>query len=256
MLDSKIVRKFIREHVDEEFHAKRRVKISSLKIDTITKRKNPYLFKAKGFLTSDELVSSLLDALLSSGEETSFGDFLEKIAIFTAEQALRGYKSGIKGIDLEFNKDKTRYLVTIKSGPYWANSGQKNTLKNNFKTASQILRTSGGLKTSQITCIEGCCYGNSETKIFKDNHYKLCGQDFWTFISDGNEKLYLEILEEVSFETEKNRILLNEIIQKKREELTLSFKEKYSENDNKILWDRLLIDNSGSRSNFSEYFSY
>ena len=65
MLDSKIVRKFIREHVDEEFHAKRRAKISSLKIDTITKRKNPYLFKAKGFLTSDELVSSLLDALLS-----------------------------------------------------------------------------------------------------------------------------------------------------------------------------------------------
>lgn len=256
MLDSKIVRQFIQEHVDHEFHAKRRAKISSLKIDTITKRKNPYLFKAKGFLTSDELVSSLLDALLSSGEETSFGDFLEKVAIFTAEQALQGYKSGIKGIDLEFTKDKTRYLVTIKSGPYWANSGQKAALKNNFKTASQILRTSGGLRNGHITCIEGCCYGNSETKILKDNHYKLCGQDFWTFISNGNKQLYLEILEEIGFETEKNKALLNELVEQKKIQLIQDFKKKYSDSDNKILWDKLLIDTSGSRSDFSEYFSF
>ena len=75
----------IKEYVAEnigEFHAARLKSLSELKLKEILLRKNPYLFKAKHVLTSEALVKQLLDAHLSSQEETIFGGFLEDLAIF------------------------------------------------------------------------------------------------------------------------------------------------------------------------------
>lgn len=58
-----------------------------------------------------------MDAHISSNEETVFGDWLEGLAIFINSKVYDGRKSGITGIDLEFDKDGIRYIVTIKSGP-------------------------------------------------------------------------------------------------------------------------------------------
>lgn len=41
------------------------------------KRKNPYLFKAKYVLTAEQIVKNIVDAHISSNEETIFGDWLE-----------------------------------------------------------------------------------------------------------------------------------------------------------------------------------
>ena len=41
------------------------------------KRKNPYLFKAKYVLTAEQIVKNIVDAHISSNEETIFSDWLE-----------------------------------------------------------------------------------------------------------------------------------------------------------------------------------
>jgi hypothetical protein len=43
----------------------------------VLKRKNPYLLKAKYILTAEQIVKNIIDAHISSNEETIFGDWLE-----------------------------------------------------------------------------------------------------------------------------------------------------------------------------------
>ncbi len=165
------------------FHSKRLQSLEELKLSKILTRKNPYLFKAKNILTAHDLVKTLLDAHLSSQEETIFGDFLESLAIFINEKVYGGKKSSAEGIDLEFDKNGIRYIITIKSGPNWGNSSQINKMEDNFRKAKRILRTSNS--KLQIIAVNGCCYGR-EDNTDKGNYLKYCGQKFWEFIS-GNE---------------------------------------------------------------------
>lgn len=80
--------------------------ISNLKLTNIFKHKNPYLFRAKNILNAGELIKTILDAHLSSAEETMFGEFLESLAIYICGMIYGGVKSSSPGIDLEFNKKK------------------------------------------------------------------------------------------------------------------------------------------------------
>jgi len=96
--------KYVEENIGT-FHQKRIDRLNELKLNTVLKKKNPYLFKAKHLLTSEKIVRSLTDAFISSNEETIFGDWLEGLAIFINNQVYGGWKSGINGIDLEFDKD-------------------------------------------------------------------------------------------------------------------------------------------------------
>jgi len=121
------------------FHASRLQSLRKLKIEQILKRKNPYLFKAKNILIAQELVKPLLDAHLSSQEETIFGDFLEGLAIFVSSKMYGGKKSSAEGIDLEFEKDSKRYIVAVKSGPNWGNSSQIRKMKEDFNRAKRIV---------------------------------------------------------------------------------------------------------------------
>ena len=99
------------QYVEENiisFHEKRLNKIETLKLKEVIQKKNPYLFKAKNIQTADEIVKGIVDAYLSSSEEAMFGDWLEGLAIFINSKVYGGIKSGIKGIDLEFDYDNIR----------------------------------------------------------------------------------------------------------------------------------------------------
>ncbi len=135
-------------------------------------RKNPYLFKAKNLLTAQDLIKTLLDATISSGEETIFGDFLEDLAIFINKKVYGGKKSAAEGIDLEFDKDNIRYIVSIKSGPNWGNSRQVSKMRDDFKRAKRVLRTSNS--KIQIIAVNGCCYGRNSS-VDQGDYYKYCG---------------------------------------------------------------------------------
>src|SRR5258706_9287504 len=173
------------------FHQKRIAGLNDLKLKKVLGKKNPYLFKAKYILTAQDIIKSLTDAFISSQEETIFGDWLEGLAIFINEKVYLGRKSGIPGIDLEFDKDGIRYIVTIKSGPNWGNSSQITKMVADFKTAKKTLRTSNS--QLNIMAVNGCCYGRDNNSD-KGDYFKYCGQKFWEFVS-GNENLYTEIIE-------------------------------------------------------------
>jgi len=183
------------------FHQKKIDSIKKLQLTTILKRKNPYLFKAKNILTSEALVKTILDAYLSSQEETIFGDFLEGLAIFINSKVYGGMKSSSEGIDLEFDKNNKRYIVSIKSGPNWGNSSQINKMKDNFKRAKTVLRQ--GNSQINVVAVNGCCYGRNN-KNDRGDYFKYCGQEFWEFIS-GDKELYTKIIKPLEYKAkEKN----------------------------------------------------
>lgn len=173
------------------FHEKRIQSLDGLKLKNVLKRKNPYLFKAKYVLTADQIVRGIVDAHISSNEETIFGDWLEGLALFINGNVYGGRKSGIKNIDLEFDNKKIRYIVTIKSGPSWGNSSQIAKMITDFKVAKKTLRTSNS--NLNVVAVNGCCYGKDNNPD-KGEYYKYCGQRFWEFIS-GNLNLYTDLIE-------------------------------------------------------------
>ncbi|HEY2722704.1 MAG TPA: PmeII family type II restriction endonuclease, partial [Chitinophagaceae bacterium] len=85
------------------FHQKRIFGLNDLRLKQVLGKKNPYLFRAKYILTAQDIIKSLTDAFISSQEETIFGDWLEGLAIFINSHVYGGRKSGISGIDLEFD---------------------------------------------------------------------------------------------------------------------------------------------------------
>ncbi len=176
------VRTYVKQNIGS-FHQGRLQSLKQLKLSTVLRRKNPYLFKAKNVMLSQELVRILLDAYLSSQEETIFGNLLEGLAIFINEKVYGGWKSSAQGVDLEFNKAGVRYMVAIKSGPNWGNSSQIRKMKDDFRKAKQTIRSSHD--SLNVVAVNGCCYGRN-TKPDKGDYYKYCGQKFWDFIS-GNK---------------------------------------------------------------------
>jgi hypothetical protein len=226
-----------------DFHKRRLESLGSLKLNKILRRKNPYLFKAKNVLTAHELVKNLLDAHLSSQEEGIFGEFLEGLAVFVCKMVYGGRKSPAEGIDLEFEKEGIIYIISIKSGPNWGNSGQIKRMADNFKKAQKILRTSSGSRT-QVIAINGCPYGR-DVRPDKGDYLKLCGQDFWMLIS-GNENLYVEIIEPLGYHAkERNEEFLKEYA-RILNVFTQEFTNAYCM-DGIIDWERLLKFNSGNK---------
>lgn len=102
----KKINKYVSEHIPE-FHKNRISKLATLKLDTLIKKKNPYLYRAKDLNTPESIVRSLASAFMSSAEETMFGDWLEGLAIFVAHESYGGYKSNAEGIDMEWTKRYT-----------------------------------------------------------------------------------------------------------------------------------------------------
>ena len=221
------------------FHQKRIQSLDSLKLSKVLKRKNPYLFKAKHSLTAEQIIRGIVDAHISSSEEGIFGDWLEGLAIFINTKVYSGYKSGITGIDLEFDNENVRYIITIKSGPHWGNSSQIAKMVADFKTAKKALRTSNS--RLNIVAVNGCCYGK-DNRPDKGEYFKYCGQRFWHFIS-GEENLYTDIIEPLGHKAkEKNEQFLesySQILNK----FTFEFGEKFC-TDGKINWEKLVQFNS------------
>lgn len=237
------VRQYVEQNIGT-FHTGRLDSLRQLKLNDILERKNPYLFKAKNILFAQDLVRILLDAHLSSQEETLFGNFLEGLAIYVNEKVYGGWKSSAKGIDLEFNNEGRRFLVAIKSGPNWGNSSQIEKMKDNFKKAQQIVRA--GNPKLIIVVVNGCCYGK-DSKSDKGDYYKYCGQKFWQFIS-GNPDLYLKIIKPLGYSAKQKNEQFQEEYAQLVNKFTIEFSQDFITNG-EINWDTLVRFNSADSKN-------
>lgn len=240
-LNLRDVVKYVEENIDT-FHQKRIAGLKDLKLKKVLSKKNPYLFKAKYVLTAQDIIKSLTDAFISSQEETIFGDWLEGLAIFVNEKVYKGRKSGIIGIDLEFDKDNTRYIVTIKSGPNWGNSSQIAKLVADFKTAKKTLRTSNS--QMNIVAVNGCCYGR-ENQTDRGDYFKYCGQKFWEFMS-GETDFYTKIIEPLGHQAKERNDDFMQSYAQMINKFTKEFADTFCKNDGSIDWDKLVRFNSAT----------
>jgi hypothetical protein len=163
---------YLAEHVITPFYESRLNNLKQLTLHAILKRKNPYLFKAKNIELAGELVRSVVDAYLSSQEETIFGNLLEGFAIFVSQTLHGGFKSALKSVDLEFEHDGAYYIVGIKSGTSWGNSDQVNKMRDNSNWrerfyVSEASRMRSSPSTDAFTARIAC--RSSRTKILRSN---------------------------------------------------------------------------------------
>ena len=241
-LNPKDVLQYVEQNIGI-FHQKRIQSLDSLKLSDVLKRKNPYLYKAKNVLTLGEIIKGIVDAHISSSEEGIFGDWLEGLAIFINGKVYDGMKSGTKGIDLEFELDAVRYIVSIKSGPNWGNSSQIKKMIADFKSAKITLRTSNS--KLNIVAVNGCCYGR-DNKPDKGDYFKYCGQRFWEFIS-GDNNLYTNIIEPLGH----NAKVRNEEFEKSYAQMinkfTKEFSNQFCDDNGNIDWEKLVQFNSAAQ---------
>jgi hypothetical protein len=247
---------YLAERVINPFYTSRLKKLQSLKLSTVLKKKNPYLFKAKNLERSQDLIESIVDAYLSSQEETMFGNLLEGFAVYVSHTLCAGFKpEKMPGVDLQFERDGKLYIVGIKSGTSWGNADQINAMKNNFKIAKEKFREAG--VTKEIVAVNGCIYGRDSHPL-KDKlvvrvkgrppevrdeeqdkvYYKYAGQDFWHFIS-GDDDLYREIIKPIDEEARQKDEVFQRAYNAKVNEMTTDFNNNFLTN-NLIDWGRLV----------------
>ncbi len=218
------------------FHSKRLEALKKLRLEKLLRRKNPYLFKSKNLTVASDLIRSLLTAHLSSQEETLFGEFLEGLAIYVAEIVHGGQKSAATGIDLEFTAEDVRYIVSIKSGPNWGNSSQISKMRDNFATATRLIRQ--GNRTANVIAVNGCCYGRNASPD-KAGFFKYCGQEFWELIS-GDTEFYQRIIEPLGHEAkQRNRDFASQygaVVN----QMTQKFIDGFCAEDGAIDWPKLV----------------
>ena len=221
---------------------KRITALEALSLSELLKQQNPYLLSLKPAQTITDIVKGLVDAHISSNEETVFGDWLEGLAIFINGKVYCGWKSGIPGVDLEFDNDGKRFIVNIKSGPNWGNSSQIAKMKSDFKTAAKTLRTSNS--EIQVVAINGCCYGKSSTPDQGD-YFKYCGQTFWEFISlDPN--LYSDLIDPLGHTAKERNDEFCRSYAQMINKVSQQFGAEYCEPNGAINWKKLVEFNSSA----------
>ena len=237
--------KAVEEHVNKnivDFHDRRLKSLEDLTLSKLLK-KNPYLFRAKNVMTAAELISGFLDAFLSSSEEKLFGDFLEDLAVFVAQQTSGGHKSTAPGVDLEFFNKSIHYVVSVKSGPNWGNSSQQSKLEQDLRNAVRRVRQSRqGLNVQPVL---GICYGKVRTTHSSRGYMKVVGQNFWYLISE-NKNLYTDIIEPIGHQAKEHNERFISERSKLSNRMTKAFIEDYCDDSGAIDWLRLVRSTSGN----------
>ena len=98
-----------------------------------------------------------------------------------------------------------------------------------------------------VIAINGCCYG-IERSPDKGDYLKLCGQDFWQFIS-GSEDLYIDIIEPLGHQAKERNELFREEYAGVVNKFTREFVEIFCDANGYILWNKIIQFNSSSKHN-------
>jgi len=170
-----------------DFYERRIDKLKKLKLRQVLKRKNPYLFKALGTEQAAEIVKKILEAYISSSDETIFGDaYFDQIARnLPSIQVSDG-----KGIDLIVHEEKVIHAYALKSGPNPFNSSAKAKQNTEFtELKARLMKLQ-----KQFDPVLAYAYGRkNKPSSGKYIYRESSGQAFWKEIT-GDENFYLKLI--------------------------------------------------------------
>jgi len=221
-----------------EFYTSLTKTLDKIDVDKILKRKNPYLYRAKGINNAGQIVGGILSAYITSSEETVFGNcFFEPIATVVSG----GQKAVTEGVDITVDKNNTIYSIAVKSGTSVFNSDSRKRQEQNFQSAQKRAQQAH----KAYIPVVGYGYGKKRIMTGKEKFYlELAGKDFWEWLT-GDAEFYTKIINymgtrpddyvkefEVAYSRAENRMIRD-------------FTLKYCKEDGSIDWNRLLEFNSG-----------
>ena len=217
-------------------------KTNKLDIKKIMKRKNPYLYRAKALQNANDIVSSVLDAFVTSSEETIFGNcFFEPLAI----AASGGSKALAEGVDIMIEKkeENTIYAVAVKSGTSVFNADSKKRQEQNFAAAAKLAKQA----KARYEAIIGYGYGKKRMsgKGVPKMYQELAGQDFWSELT-GEDDFYLKIIQFMGELPEQYLEDYQKSYNNAMNRLLKQFTTEFCKDTGEIDWDKLVKFNSGN----------
>lgn len=218
-------------------------KTNNLDIKKIMKRKNPYLYRAKAMQNASEIVSSVLDAFVTSSEETIFGNcFFEPLAL----AASGGSKALAEGVDIMIEKkeENTIYAVAVKSGTSVFNADSKKRQEQNFAAAAKLAKQA----KARYEAIIGYGYGKKKItgKGVPKMYQELAGQEFWAELT-GEEDFYLKIIQFMGELPEQYLDDYQKSYNNAMNRLLKQFTTEFCKDTGEIDWDKLVQFNSGNK---------
>lgn len=217
-------------------------KTNKLDIKKIMKRKNPYLYRAKAVQNANDIVTSVLDAFVTSSEETIFGNcFFEPLAI----AASGGSKALAEGVDIMIEKkeENTIYAVAVKSGTSVFNADSKKRQEQNFAAAAKLAKQA----KARYEAIIGYGYGKKRMtgKGVPKMYQELAGQEFWAELT-GEEDFYLKIIQFMGELPEQYLEDYQKSYNNAMNRLLKQFTTEFCKDTGEIDWDKLVKFNSGN----------
>lgn len=221
-----------------DFYTSLTQKLDKVNLTKILKRKNPYLYRAKGINNAVQVVDSILSAYVSSSEETIFGNtFFEPIAIVVSG----GQKAVTEGVDITVDKDNTIYSIAVKSGTSVFNADSRKRQEQNFQSAQKRAQQAH----RAFIPVVGYGYGKKKVSVQNEKFYKeLAGKDFWEWLT-GDASFYTKIIDYMGDRPDEFAASFEDAYNKARNRLVRDFTLKFCKEDGSIDWTKLIEANSG-----------
>ena len=161
-------------------------KLLSLRMGDIIKNKNPYLYRASGIKTCEDLVRRAFQDYVSASVEGYFGPFFESVA--------RIVSGGVKPVgggevDLDVRTRDVAKLYAIKSGAKGFNSSSYDKAKRDLNSAESRLRQDRVRTEKKIAF----AYGRRRDS-FREGIEHLSSRQFWAELS-GDPNFYSKLLD-------------------------------------------------------------
>ena len=219
------------------FYIKLTDKLNSVDLYKVLKRKNIYLYRAKGVSSAAEIVDSILSAYVSSSEETLFGnEFFEPLAIAVSG----GQKAMTEGADITVDKDGCIFTIAVKSGTSVFNADSRKRQEQNFQAAQKRAQQA----RKAFVPVIGYGYGKKRIKA-GSIYLELAGQDFWEWLT-GDPTFYLEIINLMGTRPDQYADIFRQAYNNALNRMVRDFAQDFCFLDGSINWNRLLYFNSGS----------
>jgi len=194
-----LAKDFFRDHVAAK-HLQNTIKLKDIEEFNINPFTHKYLAQ---FAFGDSSPQSLAKAILyprimGTSISTTFGNQLQHFC----SKVLPSMASLVPGIDIEFQDTVTgrKVYCQLKSGPTTINDGDVTTIRNHFKSMTNLARANQIANFNPLTdCVVGVFYGDEASlsqayKNLRKDYRVLVGRDFWEHLT-GDKYFYDALIE-------------------------------------------------------------